>query len=227
MIPNKLWKMVKAQLNKLVNYFRGRDPIAEMQLECDLAAEQLKEGRRGLEQYRGLVERVTRQVAGNHKQEVELEAKVRSYLNSGDRATAGTLALEFERVGAQRAENEAQLHIHEEAYQNNLLKLQHATRKISEVRQRIATYDATLRMSRAEAEIAKLAQSLDFDVTTDFGQVEQVIQEKIDQSRAEVRVAADLSNQGVEDIRREQDVEKQRAEQALGRFTAQLLGVKE
>lgn len=224
MILGKIWRLVKSQFNKLANYFRSRDPIAEMQYECDLAAEQIKEGRRGLEQYRGLVERVTRQVADNRRQAADLEAKVRSYLASGDRTTAGTLALELERVEKQLAENESQLRIHEEAYQNNLLKLKHASRKIGEVRQRIATYDATLRMSRAEAEIAKLGQSLDFDVTTDFGQIEQVIQGKIDQSRAEVRVAADLSGQGLEEIRREQDIEKQRAEQALLRFEPRLLG---
>ncbi len=48
-------------------------------------------------------------------------------------------------------------------------------------------------MSAAEAEVAKLAQSFNLDVTTDFGQIEQVIQNKIDKNRAATRVAADLS----------------------------------
>jgi hypothetical protein len=42
---------------------------------------------------------------------------------------------------------------------------------------KIAKYDAKLKMSRAEAEMAKLAQDFHFDVTTDFGQIEQVIQD--------------------------------------------------
>ncbi len=52
------------------------------------------------------------------------------------------------------------------------------------MRQKIQKYDADLKMSSAEAEVAKLAQSFDFNVTTDFGQLEQVIQGKIDTNRA-------------------------------------------
>ncbi len=33
------------------------DPVAQMQLEYDRALEQLKDGRKGLEQYRGIVEK--------------------------------------------------------------------------------------------------------------------------------------------------------------------------
>src|ERR1700684_1890169 len=49
-----------------------------------------------------------------------------------------------------------------------------AGKKLADVRQKIQKYDADLKMSSAEAEVAKLAQSFDFNVTTDFGQLEQV-----------------------------------------------------
>lgn len=218
MIFGKFWRYIKAQLNKLGNYFRAKDPIAEMQYECDLATQQMKEGRRGLEQYRGLVERLTRQVNEGRKHYHDLAAKVQSYLASGDREIAGRFALELQRTDAQVRENEAQLKIHEEAYQNNLLKVKHASHIIKEVQDKIAHYDSTLKMSKTEAEIAKLAQSLNFDVTTDFGQVEQLVQEKIDHNRAQVRVAADLSSQGLEQIKRDEDIEKARAEEALKQF---------
>ena len=51
-------------------------------------------------------------------------------------------------------------------------------------------------MSAAEAEIAKLSETFDMNLTTDFGQIEAVIQQKIDQNRGKVRVAADLSQRG-------------------------------
>ena len=70
MIFGKLWTAFKAQLNRFANWFRSIDPIAEMQYEIDLAIEQLRDGRQGLEQYRGLVERLKRQV-GDDKQHVE------------------------------------------------------------------------------------------------------------------------------------------------------------
>ena len=53
-------------------------------------------------------------------------------------------------------------------------------------------------MSAAEAEIAALAESFNLNVTTDFGQIEQVIQAKIDKNRGKARVAADLSTEGVQ-----------------------------
>ena len=64
MILHKFWSAFVAQINKVANLFWEADPIAQMRYEYDRAVEQLKEGRGGLEQYRGLVERVTRQVVG-------------------------------------------------------------------------------------------------------------------------------------------------------------------
>ena len=74
--------------------------------------------------------------------------------------------------------------MHEEAYNNNVTKIKHAMNKLGDVKQKIVKYDAELKMSRAEAEMAKLATSFDFNVTTDFGQIEEVIQDKIGLNRA-------------------------------------------
>ena len=49
MIFKKMFGAVRAQLNKLANFFWEADPIAQMQYEYDAAVEQLKEGRVGLE----------------------------------------------------------------------------------------------------------------------------------------------------------------------------------
>ncbi len=222
MIMGKFFRAMRAQLNKLANFFWTADPIAQMQYEYDSAVEQLKDGRQGLEQYRALVERVTRQVAGGKQQLSMLESKIKAYLQSGDRDTAAKFALEMEKVKKDVAENESQLKMHEDAYNNNLMKVKHATGKLSDVRNKIAKYDAELKMSKAEAEMAKLANSFNFDVTTDFGQIEQVINDKISLNKAKARVAADLSNEGVDDIKHEQAMEKNLAEQALRQFEVQM-----
>jgi phage shock protein A len=218
MIFGKLWRALKAQINKIANFFWTADPIAQMQYEYDLAVEQLKTGREGLEQYRALVERVSRQVQADKKHEAQLAAKIKAYLKAGDRETAANFALELQKTRAQLAENEEQLKLHETAYENNLQKIKHATGKLAKVRENIQKYDAELKMSRAEAEMAKLSKSFDFDVTTDFGQIEQVIQDKISLNRAKVRVASDLSGEGIVQIQREQAMEKALGEQALREF---------
>jgi phage shock protein A len=214
----KFWVTFKAQINKLANLFWQADPIAIMQLEYDNAVAQLKEGRQGLEQYRALVERVTRQVKADEKRVNSLTAEVKSYLKIDDRATAGKFALELKRAQDELKENQAQLQLHEQAYQNHLTKIQHAARKLNEVQTKIHKYDAELKMSAAEAEMAQLAQSFNFDVTTDFGELENMIQNKIDVNRAKVRVAGDLSREGIAEIEAEQRKESVEAEDLLQQF---------
>jgi phage shock protein A len=222
MIFGKLWRALTAQLNKVANLFWQADPIAQMQYEYDLAVEQLKGGREGLEQYRALVERVSRQAANNKAHSENLEAKIKAYLQAGDRETAARFAIELQKATAELAENNKQLKLHEDAYNNNVLKIKHASGKLAQIREKIAKYDAELKMSRAEAEIAKLSQEFNFDITTDFGQIEQVIQDKISLNRAKVRVAADLSSEGVVDIQREQAMEKAMGEKALRDFEIEM-----
>ncbi len=222
MIFGKLWRALTAQMNKVANFFWTADPIAQMQYEYDLAVSQLKEGREGLEQYRALVERVSRQVANDKQHVASLEAKIKAYLGSGDRETASKFALELQKAKGELVENEGQLKMHEDAYTNNVTKIKHASKKLSDVREKIAKYDSELKMSRAEAEMAKLATAFNFDVTTDFGQIEQVIQDKIGLNRAKVRVAADLSSEGLVDIEREEKMEQHMADQALREYEVQM-----
>jgi phage shock protein A len=156
-IIGKFWSAFMAQINKIANIFWEADPIAQMQYEYDRAVDELKEGRTGLEQYRGLVERVNRQVAANRSHAQKLEAETKAYLKAGDRTTAAKFALELQKAKGELASNEQQLQMHETAYGNNLRKIQHANSKLIELRQKIQKYDAELKMSAAEAEIAKLA----------------------------------------------------------------------
>jgi phage shock protein A len=222
MILGKLWHTLMAQINKVANIFWTADPIAQMQYEYDQAVSQMKEGREGLEQYRALVERVGRQVAVDKQHVAKLEGQIKAYLTAGDRETAAKFALELQKARNDQAENEGQLKLHEEAYNNNVAKIKHASSKLASVREKIQKYDAELKMSRAEAEMAKLAGDFNFDVTTDFGQIEQVINDKISLNRAKVRVAADLSSDGLADIKHEQAMEKAMGEQALKDFEVQL-----
>ena len=218
MILGKLWKALAAQMNKVANFFWTADPIAQLQYEYDKAVDQMKDGREGLEQYRALVERVTRQVNGDRNHVASLEARIKAYLQAGERETASKFALELQKAKKELAENEAQLKMHETAYNNNVTKIKHATKKLADLKQKIQKYDAELKLSRAEAELAKLAHSFNFDITTDFGQIEDVIQDKIGLNRAKVRVAADLSGEGLETIKQEEAVEQAMADKALRDF---------
>ncbi|HEY5923768.1 MAG TPA: PspA/IM30 family protein [Kofleriaceae bacterium] len=215
MILSKFFKSIAAQFNKLGNWLFNKDPIAQMQYEYDKAVEQLKEGRVGLEQYRGLVERVSRQVKEGEAQAAKLTTQAKAYLKMGDRDKASQIALSLTRVKTQLTENQQQLAMHEEAYNNNLKKIQHANKKLGELKDKIHQYDAELKMSEAEAEVAKLSATFNMDLTTDFGQLEDAIQRKIDTNRGKVRVAADMSREGMDKIQDDERLEKAMAEDAL------------
>ncbi|MBS1122710.1 MAG: PspA/IM30 family protein, partial [Deltaproteobacteria bacterium] len=51
--------------------------------------------------------------------------------------------------------------------------------------------------------------------TTDFGQLEDVIQRKIDTNRGKARVASDLSTEGIDQIKAEEKMEQSMADDAL------------
>ena len=222
LILGKFWGAISAQLNKIANLFWEADPIAQMQLEHDRALEQMKEGRRGLETYRGLVERVTRQVANARTHAQKLEAETKAYLKIGNRETAAKFALELQKAKQELAGHLEQLEMHETAYENNLKKIQHASHQLAEVKNRIQKYDAELKMSAAEAEIAALSESFNMSVTTDFGQIERVIQDRIDRNRGKARVAADLSREGIAEIEAQEQLQKSMAEDALLQFESEL-----
>lgn len=222
MIIGKLWRALKAQMNKLANFFWQADPIAQMQYEYDQSVEELKSGKEGLAQYRALVERVSRQVDKSNKHVTSLEAKVKAYLRSGDRETAAKFALELRQAKEELAENESQLGMHEKAYENNLTKIKRASGKLAKIKEKIHKYDAELKMSRAEAELSEIAESFNLDITTDFGQIESVLQEKIDRNRATARVASDLSGEGMDDIEKEMAMESALADDALKEFEVEM-----
>jgi phage shock protein A len=222
MIFRKFFTVIQAFFNRIANAMWERDPIAIMQLEYDRSVEQLQEGRKGLELYRGLVERVARQVTMGKTQVDRLKAEVKAYLKAGDRTTAAKFAVQLKKTETDLVTNQEQLKMHEEAYENNLKKIQYANKQLAEVRDKIQRYNADLKMTAAEAEIARIAGDLNFDVTTDFGQIEQIIQQKIDTNRGKVRVAADLSSRGVAEIKAQERMEDQLAEDTLQQYEVEL-----
>lgn len=173
-------------------------------------------------QYRALVEKVSQQANAEKTRVVQLESRIKAYLQAGDRATAAKFALDLQKAKESLADKIAQMTMHETSYENNVTKIKNATKKVGEIKDKMHMYDAELKMSRAEAEMAELTGSLNFDITTDMGQIEQVLQEQINQNRAKVRVAADLSGEGVDDILREAAVEGVLAEDALKQFEVEM-----
>lgn len=222
MILDKFATAFKAALNKLANFFWSRDPIAILQLEVDQATARLQEGRAGLEQYRGLVERVNMQVASGKQNVQRLEGQIRAHLQAGQREVAGQLAIQLQQAKQDLTNNEGQLAMHNEAYQNHLLKFQQAQKDIVTLRQKAQRMHAELQMAKAEAEIARVAEAVSESIVPNFstkiGQAEELVQEQIAKHRGEARVAADMSSKGVQEIKASQAAEAAMGENLLRQF---------
>ncbi|MCP6335996.1 hypothetical protein NL449_28660, partial [Klebsiella pneumoniae] len=81
-------------------------------------------------------------VKDGEAQVAKLMAQAKSYLKLGDREKASMIALQLTKTKNQLAENQGQLKMHEEAYENNLKKIQYANKKLGELKDKIHKYDA-------------------------------------------------------------------------------------
>lgn len=222
MILGKIGTAIRAFFNQIANALWERDPHAILQLEVDQATQQIQAARQGLERYRGLVERVSMQVATEQQNVQRLEGQIRAHLQAGNREVAGQLAIQLQQVKADLANNQQQLAMHTEAYNNNLLKLQQGQKDIAALRQKAQRLKAELEMAKAEAEIARVAEAVSESAVPNFstkiGQATELMQEQIARHRGEARVAADMSARGVDDIRAQQAAEAAMGENLLRQF---------
>lgn len=222
----KIFTAISAFFNKIANALWEADPHAILQLEVDRATEQIQVARQGLERYRGLVERVNMQVAAEKQNVQRLEGQIRSHLQAGNREVAGQLAIQLQQVKQDLANNEQQLAMHTEAYNNNLLKLQQGQKDIAALRQKASRLKAELQMAKAEAEIARVAEAVSEssmpNFSTKIGQATELMQEQIAKHRGEARVAADMSSRGVEEIKAQQAAEAAMGENLLRQFEVEL-----
>lgn len=184
MTLSTFWRGFRSQVHELAGYLWTSDPLDELQAQYDRTMAKFKEGRRALEQHRAVVERVRLQAADQKGHVRELEAKVQACLQAGDHPAAQALTLRREEAGLELARCEAQLRCQEEAYQANLAAIKEIGGWLTQVRGKIARYDAALKLSRAEADLARVVQEFSAELATDFRRVEQAVQEQID--RAEV-----------------------------------------
>lgn len=226
MVMGKIGTAIRAFFNKLANALWESDPHAILQLEVDQATQQIQTARKGLEQYRGLVERVSMQVAAGKQNEQRLESQIKAHLQAGNREVAGQLAIQLQQVKQDLAQNEQQLTMHTEAYNNNLLKLQQGQKDIAALRQKAQRLKADLEMAKAEAEIARVSEALSESAMPNFstkiGQATELMQEQIAKHRGQARVAADMSSRGVEEIKAQQAAEAALGENLLKQYEVEL-----
>jgi phage shock protein A len=213
-----------AQFGKLFKWIWGIDAIAVYQAEVDRSADEIQQAGEGLEQYRGLVSRLQRQVTNGEKETLRLTAKVKTFLTENNEEKAAEYAIQLKKEQTALVENKSQLRSYEDAYQDNLKKVRYANEKIKGAKEKAERMQADLRLSKAEAETAKLAQrfNINTNITTGLGEIEDEIQRQIDSNRAKGQVIRDLSQDGLDQIEEDEKIQKAEAKELLLQFKQEM-----
>lgn len=217
---SRLRSIWNAILNSFVSGLEDKHVIELAEAKLQEATERLKEGREGLTTYQGLVLKVQTQVEENKRRIARLTSEIKAHLRAGNEQVAGQLALELQASKTDLAANEEQLKLHQEAYENNLVKMKQALKDIQGAKNDLEKKKAALKMERALAEVAETAGALNakLDLSSDFGSLMGKLDDQINRAKAKSKVAADLSGEGVEMVKAKQEAEKQMARDLLEQF---------
>ncbi len=220
----RIVEAVRAQFGKLAKLIWSADPVAVYQAEVDHSADSIRDATQGLEEYRGLVAQFERKVLNGEKEQGLLTARIKGCLTRNDENKAAEYAVQLKKVQTELVENKQQLDEYHESYQNNLKKIQFARQRIESAKEKAQKLSADLRLSKAEAETAKLAEK--FNVRTNtlegLGEIEDEIQRQIDTNRGKAQVLRDLSVDGLDQIAEEEAIQKAEAQEVLEKMKTEM-----
>ncbi len=209
-----------ALLNQSVAEMEDKHIIALAEAKLQQATEKLKDARQGLVSYQAMVLKVQHQVDTEKTRIVSLTGQIKSHLSAGQEEIAAELALQQAQLKSDLGTNQEQLAQHQASYENNLLKMRAALKDIESAKKELEKKKAALTMEKALAEVSETAGALNtkFDVSTDIGSILTRVDDQIHKARARSKVASDLSDQGVEELKAKAEAEKAHAREVLQQF---------
>ena len=209
-----------AIFNQSVTEMEDKHVIALAETKLQQATERLKDARQGLISYQALVLKVESQVQGDAARIESLTKQIKNHLAAGQEDMAGQMALELAKVKNDLGENESQLELHRSSYDDNLLKMKAALSDIQSAKKDLEKKKAALQMEKALAEVSETAGALNtsFDVSSDIGSILDRVDDQINKARARSKVASDLSDQTLDELKAKQAAEKAEAQDLLAQF---------
>jgi phage shock protein A len=214
-----------AQIGKLSRWVYGMDPIAIYQAEVDKSAEEIQEAREGLEQFKGHVARLQRQVAQGAKKVEDLKGIIRNHLQNGNEDKATSYAIELQGALTKLEKDKTKLVEQEGRYELNLKKMRLANQRIRDAKEKAETLQSDLRLSKADAEMSKLAQNFEIKTSSidNLNEIEDEIQRQIDANRARGQVIHDLGDDGLERLEEQESLQRQEGRKLLEQLKQELL----
>lgn len=221
----RTWQALGAQINKMSRFIWRADPIAIYQTEVDKAAEEVQRASEELAEYKGIISRLERDVSNDMKEIENIKQIIKSLLQDGDEKKATNYVVDLQRTQNRLNKNIAILEEKKSGYDAHLRKIKFANQKIREKRERVNELQSNLRISKADAEVAKLNQ--EFKVKTssldNLDEIEEEIQRQIDTNQAKGQIIHDLGDDGLADMVEMEKIDKQKAQLMLEQFKQEFL----
>lgn len=220
----RLFSAGRAQGGRIARAAQVADPIAMYQQKIDAATDKLQSAQKGVEQFKGLIRRVGRQVADGEERVEKLTTRCEYFAGKDMDNELGEEAMRLEEAEADLVENRSQLEQYNARYEEQLKDMQQARRDILEAKEKAKSLNAKLELSKAEKACADLNSELGVDGLSDpldgLGAAEAAIQSRIDQNRASADVSSDLNADSRRERKIEEDMRKDRAKSRAAELKA-------
>jgi phage shock protein A len=224
----RLFESGNAQVGKAGRWAWSQDPAAIYQQRIDAATLEIEEATRAVEEHKGLVNSLSRQVEDGKREVAVLDARVKNSLKDDPEdksGRAGSYVTQLQRAQENLTRNEGQYQKAMALYNNNIRKIQLARQKIKDAEAEGKQLGVELKMAKTEAAIAQLATQTNINInsTDGLGEVAEEMRRQIDKERAKGEVATDLGTDGMAEIEEEERLRRASSAELLEQYKAKNL----
>ena len=188
----RLWRLIKGWFLRLIGKAEAASPRALLEAEIADFNKATAQFNENLAKQAGLIERLKRQIADAEKKERILQERARAAYTAKQMDKAGHFALLLKETRQQLEENRMQLQAAEQLYQNLRRQrdvfVRDARARIDRIKQKLSQAE----MAEAQAKLAEMASSVQFDAEgKGLAELEEKLEERISDARGKVRVATE------------------------------------
>lgn len=222
---SRLRSVASSQVGKVAKNLWSLDPLAVKNAEIDRKAEEVADATRALEECQGNIKATERSIESGEKEFNRLQAIAEQFTKENNDTKALEALTQQDEVKVKLERNRKALTNYQNTYDAFLTKMKYAKKKIYELRREASDQGVRLQMSKAEANLDKLAalvgkDNLNFD---NFNEIDQEIESQIDANKAKGQVASDLARDGLEEIQAEERARTSAAKDRLAELKSKLV----
>lgn len=193
----RIKNLITGFLSLFISGLEKQNPEALLEAEKERCRKMIGQYNEALAPQAGLIERLKRQIQQEEKNERELKARISANITAGNQEAAGRLALDYQRVKRDLAENRTQLETAETTYRNLVRTRDVVYKEAQQKIEQIASGISRMRMNQATAELTEMAAGMIGKIGEggdNLNRLEAMVNESADTAAGRARVAKDSIN---------------------------------